>query len=71
MSVHTRIEAAERLVRLPEVLARTGVSRMTIYRKMDRGEFPPSVQIGANSIGWYESDLLRWLAAPMSWRSAA
>lgn len=59
--------AADRLVRMPEVLARTSLSRATIYRKMARGEFPQSVQIGANSMAWHAKDFERWLAAPMAW----
>lgn len=61
----------ERLVRMPELLARTSLSRATIYRKMARGEFPQSIQIGANSTAWHASDFERWLREPMSWQAAA
>jgi prophage regulatory protein len=61
----------ERLVRMPELLARTTLSRATIYRRMERGEFPRSIAIGQNSAAWYASDVDRWLAAPMGWRAAA
>lgn len=61
----------ERLLRLPEVKARSGFSRSTIYRKMEDGTFPRSVPIGANSVAWRESDFNAWLAAPAEWRAAA
>lgn len=73
MSAMQRIDAgaADRLVRMPEVLARTSLSRATIYRKMARGEFPQSIQIGANSMAWHAHEFERWLREPMSWQAAA
>ena len=35
-----------RILRLPEVLALTGLSKSTIYRLMPVGEFPQSVKLG-------------------------
>lgn len=63
--------AAERLCRVAEVMNRTGLSRATIYRKMARGEFPQARQLGMNSVAWPESELLRWMQAPMEWKDAA
>ena len=75
MSIMGRVEAADRrndvLLRLPDVLRRTGLSRATIYRKADKGEFPAPRRIGANSVAWYESDVAAWIAAPMEWQAAA
>lgn len=59
------------LVRLPEVKRRTGLSRTTIYRKMDAGEFPPKVPLSASMVAWYESDIDRWVANPLAWSEAA
>lgn len=61
----------DRFLRLPEVLERTGLSRWTLYRRMDEGAFPASVAIAANSVAWRESDIAAWMAAPMEWRAAA
>lgn len=61
----------DRLVRLPEVRDRTGLSTATIYRKVDSGDFPPKVRLSANVVAWYESDLDRWIADPLGWRAAA
>lgn len=57
----------DRFLRLPDVLAATGLSRRTIYRKMDAGEFPKSIQIAANAVAWRESDVSAWMQAPMDW----
>jgi prophage regulatory protein len=58
----------ERIVRLKTVLARTGLSRSTIYRKIAEGTFPPQLKISANGSGWHESDINRWVADPVGWR---
>jgi len=61
----------DRLMRLPEVRNRTGLSTATIYRKMDSGHFPQKIQISVNVVAWYEMDVDRWVAAPMEWSAAA
>jgi len=35
----------DRIIRLKTVLARTGLSRSTIYRKIAKGTFPPQIRI--------------------------
>lgn len=58
----------DRIVRMNAVLARTGLSRSTIYRKISEGTFPPRIKISINSAGWRESDISRWIEDPVSWR---
>ena len=60
--------APDRIVRMKTVLARTGLSRSTIYRKIAEGTFPAQLKISVNGAGWRESDINRWVAAPTSWR---
>ena len=62
--------APDRIVRLKTVLARTGLSRSTIYRKIAEGTFPPRIRISVNGAGWRESDLNRWVENPVRWRAA-
>ena len=50
------------------VLARTGLSRSTIYRKIAEGTFPVQLKINTNGTGWHESDINRWIADPVGWR---
>jgi prophage regulatory protein len=64
-------EQRNRLVRLPEVKDRTGLSRTSIYRKMDAGEFPSAIKLSKNAVAWRETELERWIAAPMEWKPAA
>ena len=61
----TAIEEKEqgqvRLPRLPEVLARTGMSRSAIYVRLDQGRFPKPVSLGARAVGWIESEVDEWI----------
>ena len=52
----------DRLLRLPEVVRMTGLSKNTIYRYMDAGIFPHSVRLGPNAVGWRESEVQQWIA---------
>ena len=54
----------DRILRLPEVLALTGLSKSTIYRLMPVGEFPQSVKLGGSrgrAVGWLESEVYAWI----------
>lgn len=57
------------LLRLPEVLKRTGLSRSTIYDKLDTKSprydptFPKQRNLGTGSVGWVESEINAWLAS--------
>jgi len=59
---------SDRIVRLKTVLARTGLSRSTIYRKIAEGTFPAQLRISTNGAGWRESDIDRWVADPVRWQ---
>lgn len=50
-----------RILRLPNVLDRTALSRSTIYRLMATGAFPRSVALGSRSMGFFEKDIEGWL----------
>ncbi|RIV76017.1 helix-turn-helix transcriptional regulator [Pelagerythrobacter aerophilus] len=63
------MSSPDKILRLREVLDRTGLSRSTLYRKIAEGTFPSQVKIGARSAGWYLADLDRWFADPMGYRS--
>jgi prophage regulatory protein len=64
-----RDRARPRPYRPPEsVLARTGLSRSTIYHKIAEGTFPAQIRISVNGAGWRESDINRWIDDPVAWR---
>ena len=51
------------ILRLRQVIARTGLSRSTIYERVQAGEFPAQIALGARAVGWLESDIEAWIAA--------
>ena len=51
-----------RYLRQPEVLARVGVSWITIYRWEKRGEFPRRRHIGRRAVAWVEAEIDDWCA---------
>jgi len=49
------------ILRLPDVKARTGLSRSTIYLRIKEGKFPYPIGLGPRAVGWVESDVENWL----------
>ena len=49
------------LLRLPEVKARTGLSRSCIYEAISDGRFPRPVKITARASAWVESEVQNWI----------
>ncbi len=58
-------DATDRFLRLPAVIDRTGLSRSTVYRKMEAGTFPRQIKIAARCAGWRESAITEWQRNPM------
>ena len=52
---------ATRLIRLPEVLERTGYGKAWIYRLINEGKFPAPVKIGVRAIAFIESEINDWI----------
>ena len=57
-------EATDRILRLNAVLDRTGLSRSTLYRKIDAGTFPRQLKIAARCAGWRQSAVEEWMTNP-------
>ena len=51
------------ICRLPEVIARTGLSRSTIYNLIQKGEFPSQINLGPRAVGWVENEIVEWIEA--------
>jgi prophage regulatory protein len=56
-------QAEKRVLRLREVCARYGLGRSTVYRMMERGDFPQPIRLGPNAVGWRIEDLEEWLSS--------
>ena len=59
------------ILRLPAVMARTGLSRSTIYNRISRGGFPTPISLGGRSVGWVEAEVDAWLTRQIETSRAA
>ncbi|AXB79872.1 AlpA family transcriptional regulator [Novosphingobium sp. P6W] len=57
--------APDRILRLNAVLDRTGLSRATLYRKIQDGTFPRQLRIATRCAGWRETAVNEWMRNPM------
>ena len=57
-----RIDERDRILSPAEVVAKTSLSRSTIWRMSKRSEFPPPTKLSPGRIGWSLSTISRWLA---------
>ena len=58
----------DRLLRLEEVMAITGLGRSTIYRYLRRRssslpDFPQPLKVGVRAVRWRESEIRAWVAS--------
>lgn len=58
-------ETPDRILRIKAVLERTGLSRATLYRKIQQGSFPSQLKISTRCAGWRESAVQGWVNNPM------
>lgn len=47
-------------IRLPRVKELTCLSKSSIYRLMEEGDFPKQVSLGARSVVWVKSQVEDW-----------
>jgi prophage regulatory protein len=59
------IEPVERILRIKTVLERTGLTRSTLYRKIEAGRFPKQIRLSERCAGWRESEVRNWMRNPM------
>jgi prophage regulatory protein len=62
VSEYDLAQYGRKIIRWPEVSDLTGIkARSTAWRKARAGEFPESVVLGENSIGWYADEIFAWI----------
>lgn len=50
------------ILRRKQVEQRTGLSRSSIYLRIQESTFPKPVPLGARAVGWFEHEIEEWLA---------
>ena len=48
-------------LRLPQVTARTGLSRSVIYALIQKSEFPKQIKLSERTAVWSESSISAWI----------
>ena len=51
-----------KIIRGPVVEDKTSWTRVTIWRAIRDNKFPAPIQLGPNSVGWFEDEIDAWLA---------
>ncbi len=67
-AIAARLRAGHVLLRLPEVKARTGLSRSTIYLRIASGNFPSPIKLGERASAWDSQEIDTWIAARIAAR---
>ena len=52
----------QRILRLAQVRALTGLCRSSIYQLQALSRFPQRIKIGVRAVGWVEGEVQQWLA---------
>ena len=52
---------SQSILRLPQVKARTGISRSSIYAAIKKGTFPAPISLGVRAVGWLDSSITEWI----------
>ena len=61
--MHESNERNLSIIRLKQVQKRTGLSRSTIYLRIQESSFPRPLKLGGpRAVGWLESEIDAWLA---------
>ncbi|MBP8813533.1 MAG: AlpA family phage regulatory protein [Laribacter sp.] len=50
------------MMRLPDVVRATGLSKTTLYARIKEGSFPASVPLGGKAVGWPSDQVEAWIA---------
>ena len=50
------------LLRLPAVIAQTGLSKTTIHRLEAGGRFPQRIRVGTRAVAWLATEVDAWTA---------
>jgi len=57
------------VLRMKEVIAKTGMQRTNLYRQVKAKTFPQPISLGAKAVGWVESEVDAWIETRMKARN--
>ena len=59
-----------RIIKLKEVLNKTGLGRSTLYNLIGASQFPKPIPLGLRAVGWLESEIEEWIMARVRTRDS-
>lgn len=77
MDTSRRMDASDsmteglRILRFPDVVRKTGISRTGVYARIRAGDFPEPVSLGERSVGFVEGEVDLFIARLMNRRHEA
>jgi prophage regulatory protein len=49
------------IFRLPEVMAKVGLGRSSIYAYVQKNQFPQPIRLGERAVGWKSDEIDAWI----------
>ncbi|MDR5755600.1 AlpA family phage regulatory protein [Caballeronia sp. LZ035] len=64
-----KFKTSQAILRRKHVEELTGLSRSTIYARINQKTFPAPIELGPRSVGWRIGDIEAFLIAPANYRA--
>lgn len=58
-----------RIIRLNEVIKRTGLGKTSLYKFIKAKTFPQPIALGERAVGWVEAEVDQWITARINERN--
>ena len=58
-----RMAIDRRVLRMPAVMERTGLSKASIYRLIHADDFPAAIRLSSRAVGWPAQQIDEWVAS--------
>ena len=62
---------SNRLIRIKDVMDRTGLARSTVYKYINLGQFPQPIKLGTRAVAWVEHEVEAWICESIERRDEA
>ncbi len=59
------------VVRIKAVCGMVALSKSTVLRLMEKGDFPQSFELSGNAVGWSRAEVEAWVAERMNSRTSS
>lgn len=61
VQIQTGANMTKKILRLPAVKNKTGLSRSSIYSGISSKRFPAPIALGVRTVGWLETEIDAWI----------